>query len=150
VSEFHGGDVLAAGSHIEAQPLTVANGEVRHDLREPPDGAPGLQRELLIHRQVVDERTGGAQCAPAAGGRTRRVDHHRGTELVVLAQIAVDVAGQHQVDHRLSGPVLENLQAAVVDHRLRGIRRNREHRGMHIRLTDADRHGKHSASDGVL
>ena len=62
-----------------------------HELREAPDGAPGLEREGLVHRQLADERA-----HPVAQGRGQRED-----ELVVGAQVAVQVLDH---PHRHQGP----------------------------------------------
>ena len=86
----------------------------------------------------------------AAGVRARRVDHHAGTEFVVLPQIAVDVARQHQVDDGAPRAVLADLQAAVVDKSLSRSGIHREHRGVNVRLTNLHRHGEHCSGDGVL
>ena len=66
------------------------------------------------------------------------------------AEVAVDVVHQHQDDDRAPGQVAADLQAAVVDHPLRGVGVDREHRHVLSRLADLHRHGQHRAGDGVL
>ena len=69
---------------------------------------------------------------------------------MVLPQVAVDVAGQHQVDHGAAGAVLADLQTAVVDEPLRGRGVNRKHRGVYVRFSNPHRHGEHRSGDDVL
>jgi hypothetical protein len=142
--------VRALGADVEPECAGFANGEVRHDLWETPNGATGLHGEALIDRQVVDERRGLTQRPQSARMRARRVDHHTGAEFVVTPQITVDVAGQHQIDHSAAGSVLADLQTAVVDEPLRRAGVNREHGGVHVSLANPHRHGEHRSRDGVL
>ncbi|CKT51243.1 Uncharacterised protein [Mycobacterium tuberculosis] len=140
----------SVGADVEAEPPAVGDVEVRHDLREAPDGAPGLKREHLIYRQMMDERGGsGEGSGPAALG-AGRVHHDRGAVLVVSPQIPVDVAHQHLHHDCLTGQVFAHPQPAVVDEALRWVGGHREHRGMQVGGANAHRHGEHRAGDGVL
>jgi hypothetical protein len=69
---------------------------------------------------------------------------------VVLAEVAVDVAGEHQVDHGAAWAELADLQSAVVDELLGGLRRHREHRIVDVGLANNYGHGENRAGDGVL
>lgn len=69
---------------------------------------------------------------------------------MVLPQVAVDVAGQHQVDHGPARAVLADFQTAVVDKALGRLRIHRKHRGVHVRFTYPHRHGEDRPRNDVL
>ncbi|MCW2651898.1 MAG: long-chain acyl-CoA synthetase [Mycobacterium sp.] len=149
-TEFHARNKLAVDAEIEAELAAVTYREIGHHLGEAPNALARLESELLVHGKVVDERCSVAQRPHTVGPRAGRVDHHRRAELVITAEVAVDVSHQHQDHDRAAGQVLAHFQPAVVDELLRGRGRDREHRRVLIGRPDFDRHGKHSAGDGVL
>ena len=148
--ELHGGDQRSAFGDLEAERARVTNGEVRHDLRETPDGAACFEGEGLIDRQMVDERGGVTQRLEAAGRRPRRIDHDAGAEFVVAAEIAVHIPGEHQRHHGSSRTEFADLQSAVVDEPLSCVCGNREHRGVHVGFADPNGHREYGSGDGVL
>ena len=82
--------------------------------------------------------------------RPQRIDHHIRAVFVVLAEVAVHIAHQHQDNDRTSRQIAADLQAAVVNHPLGGVGVHREHRHVLIRLADLHRHGEHGSGNGVL
>ncbi len=132
-AELHVGDQRAVDADVEPERTVLPNGEVRHDLRVTPDSSACLQSESLVDRHVVDEGAGGAERSQPARTRAVRIDHDAGRELVVRAEVTVEVAGQHQVDDGATGPVLAHLKSAVIDELLRRIGIDGEHRGVQRR-----------------
>src|SRR5689334_9091891 len=112
-TEFHADHELTVDVQVEAELAAVANREVGHDLRIAPDRRSGFEGELLVDREVVDERTRRLESTKSTRRRPGRVDHHVGAELVVLTQVTVDVVHEHQHDDRAAGEVTAHAQPAV-------------------------------------
>jgi hypothetical protein len=74
---------------------------------------------------------------------------HAHPELVVGAEVAVDVPHEDQPDQAAAGPVRQHLEAGPGDHLLRRRRGHREHRGDRLRGPHLDRH-PHLAAEHLV
>jgi hypothetical protein len=149
-AELDGGDQLTVGADVELELASLANVEVRHDLWVSPDGTAGLEGELLVDRQLMDEGGRASHRADAFFMAAGLVDQERGAVLVVLAEVAVDVADEQLQQNRPAGQVLKDFEAAVVDESLGGVGVDGEHRRMLVGLANDHRHGEDGSGDGVL
>ena len=125
--------------------LTIADGEVRHDLREAPNRPSGFQSKGLVDEHVLNECR--LQCGRIG---LRSIDHYTGAVFVVRAEVAVDEMCQYQRHNCTARQKAVDLQAAVVNQSLCGVGVYREHGRVLSGLADFHRHGEHRAGNGVL
>ena len=119
--KLHACHQLAVDADIESELTAIADCEVGHHLRVAPNRLSRLQSERLVDGEMMNESPGRPQSAKPARIRPGRVDHHIRAVFVVLAQVAVYVAHEHQDHDRAPGQIAADLQAAVVDHPLGGV-----------------------------
>ena len=115
--------MFPVGTHDTGRRMTMRNQvDIGDPLRVTPNRRPRIPSELLIHRQVMNERadfTSGnfTTMGPTVTGRVSivRAHQHAQGHFVVRVEIPVAVVDRRQSHQRATGKWLRDLEFAVVD-----------------------------------